>query len=114
MRLSETNLSVASSSPFTTREAARELGFSESSILKVAAELGGYRQGARGHYRFPRSAVLAFKGREAELRQPTATLARLRAEFDLEVKLTRGRLIEVECRVEALQERLAKLEERTP
>lgn len=69
--------SRAEGSPFTTEEAARELGFTAETVRKYRVELGGYRLGRGGPWRFPAASVAFFKAHPRFITQPRATVREL-------------------------------------
>jgi len=99
------------SKPLTTRQAAAELGFAPATVIKLAPELGGYRSGDRGAWRFPAERVRAFKGREVELRKPNATVQALAKEVADLTALCKERENRFRYEFEKFERRLACLEQ---
>ncbi|TXH09646.1 MAG: hypothetical protein E6R03_16510 [Hyphomicrobiaceae bacterium] len=97
----------------TTAQVAVELGFAESTVIKLAAQLGGYRSSARGPYRFPRATVQAYKGKEAELRKPNATIQALAKEVADLTALGIERENRFSYELQKLTRRLETLEKRS-
>lgn len=64
-------------SSFTTEQAARALGYTAETILKHRAQLGAYRLGRSGPWRFPASSIAFFQQHPKFLAQPKAALQEL-------------------------------------
>lgn len=107
----------------TTAEVADELGFCAGTVLALvkAKKLEGYRSGSRAPFRFTRESVMAFKGKESELRRPTATMQAMDKRLsDLEkLSIERDnrateRLKQLTRINEILERRVRVVENRTP
>lgn len=107
-----TTTSAATRGVMTTQEVAALLGFADSTVVKLAAELGGYRSSKRGPWRFVRERVEAWRGRETELRRPNATLQTLARELAELTTLSRERDNRLTTALEKLNQRLERLEGR--
>jgi excisionase family DNA binding protein len=96
----------------TTQEVAALLGFADSTVVKLAAELGGYRSSKRGPWRFVRERVESWRGRETELRRPSATMQALAKDLTELTALSIERDNRITTALAKLTERLDRLEGR--
>jgi hypothetical protein len=114
MRLRETlPCPPAPASVLTTAQAAVALGYSEETVAKMAPELGGYRRGSRGPWRFPVARIEAYKGKADELRKPNATLQALAKEVEDLKSIGIERDNRHAYELDQLRRRLASLEKRS-
>lgn len=67
----------AAAEPLTTAAAAAVLGFSVETIRKYRAELGGYRLGGNGPWRFPAEQIAFYRAHPKFITQPKAAVREL-------------------------------------
>lgn len=96
--------------PFTTAEAAVELGFSAETIRKYRADLGGYRLGGKGPWRFPAEQIAFFKAHPKFITQPKAALQELFRTVSTVNLLSTQRERRMEQALAKFEKRLADLE----
>ena len=109
MPATPTTSAAATRGVMTTQEVSALLGFADSTVVKLAAELGGYRSSKRGPWRFVRERVEAWRGREVELRRPNATLQTLARDLAELTTLSRERDNRLTAALEKLQRQLKPL-----
>lgn len=63
--------------PLTTAAAAAALGYTAETVLKHRQELGGYRMGRSGPWRFPAERIAFYQQHPKFLAQPKAALQEL-------------------------------------